>query len=91
VRLLQDHGLADERVPLSGSAGGSFCGDVTTPLIGVDRTIECKSRKDAFRELYGWLQNRDILVLKSDRQNALVVLRLGLAVEIAAAAERRKP
>jgi len=48
VRLLQDHGLGAERIPLSGSAGGSFSGDVTTPLIGRDLTIECKSRANGF-------------------------------------------
>jgi Holliday junction resolvase len=33
VRLLQDHGLGAERIPMSRSAGGSFSGDVTTLLI----------------------------------------------------------
>jgi Holliday junction resolvase len=33
VHLLQDHGLGAERIPMSGSAGGSFSGDVTTLLI----------------------------------------------------------
>jgi Holliday junction resolvase len=91
VRLLQDHGLGAEHIPLSGSAGGSFCGDVTTPLIGRDLTIECKSRANGFLKLYAWLENREILVLKADRRDALVVLPLHLAAEIAIAAERRKP
>jgi Holliday junction resolvase len=26
VKLLQSHGLGAERIPMSGSAGGSFCG-----------------------------------------------------------------
>jgi Holliday junction resolvase len=90
VRLLQDHGLASERVPLSGAVGGRYSGDLTCPLLGVDRTVECKSRKDGFRELYSWLQARDLLVVKSDRRDALVVLPLKLAVEIAMAAERGK-
>jgi Holliday junction resolvase len=91
VRLLQDHGLGAERVPLSGSAGGSFSGDVTTPLIGRDLTIECKSRANGFLKLYTWLEGRDALIIKADRRDALVVLPLRLAVEIASAAERRKP
>jgi Holliday junction resolvase len=91
VHLLQDHGLAAERVPLSGSAGGSFSGDVTTPLIGRDLTIECKSRAKGFLKLYAWLEGRDVLIIKADRRDALVVLPLRLAVEIASAAERRKP
>jgi Holliday junction resolvase len=90
VRLLQDHGLAGERVPLSGSAGGSYLGDLSVPVLGVDRTVECKSRKDGFRELYAWLQARDLLIIKADRRDALVVIPLKLATEIAVAAEGRK-
>jgi hypothetical protein len=90
VRLLQDHGLGAERVPLSGSAGGSFSGDVTTQLIGRDLTIECKSRANGFLTLYAWLEGRDVLIIKADRRDALVVLPLRLAAEIAAAAERPK-
>ena len=37
VRALQNKGFGAERVTLSGSAGGRFQGDVTVPLIGVDR------------------------------------------------------
>ena len=32
VRFLQDRGFAAERVPLSGSAGGRFAGDITIPF-----------------------------------------------------------
>ena len=32
VRLLQNKGLAAERVPLSGAAGGKYCGDVSVPV-----------------------------------------------------------
>ena len=42
VRFLQAHGFAAERVPLSGSAGGSYCGDITVPVIGRDLTVEVK-------------------------------------------------
>jgi Holliday junction resolvase len=90
VRLLQDHGFGAERVPLSGSAGGSYCGDISVPLLGRDLTVECKARKDGFRELYAWLDGRDALVVRAERRDALVVLPLRVAVEIAAAAERQK-
>jgi Archaeal holliday junction resolvase (hjc) len=59
VRLLQDHGLAAERVPLSGAAGGSYLGDLTVPVLGRDLVIEAKAHKDGFRELYSWLEDRD--------------------------------
>jgi hypothetical protein len=76
VRLLQDQGLGAERVPLSGSAGGSYQGDISIALLGVDRIGECKSRRTGFVSLYSWLEDRDALVIKADRRNALVVLPL---------------
>jgi Archaeal holliday junction resolvase (hjc) len=87
VRFLQERGFAAERIPCSGSAGGSFCGDVSMPLLGVDRRIEVKVRRNSFRNLYDWLIERDFLVVRADRREPLVVLPLRLAAEIAAAAE----
>jgi hypothetical protein len=87
---LQNGGLAAERIPLSGSAGGSFVGDLTVPLLGADRVVEVKCRADGWRELYRWLEGRDLLVVKADRREPLVVLPLNLAAEIAANAEARR-
>src|ERR1700740_2976001 len=90
VRLFQDAGFASERVPLSGSAGGSYSGDLTVPVIGRDLGVEAKARADGFRKLYAWLDGRDAWIVKADRRDALVVIPLRLAVEIAMAAEHRK-
>ncbi|MDQ0395192.1 hypothetical protein [Labrys monachus] len=90
VRQLQEAGFAAERVPLSGSAGGSYIGDITVPLLGVDRTVEAKARADGFRELYRWLEGRDMLVVKADRREPLVIVPLRLALAIGAAAENGK-
>ena len=49
VRYLQERGLAAERVPLSGSARGRFGGDLSVPLLGVDRRVEVKCRGGGFR------------------------------------------
>jgi hypothetical protein len=85
VRFLQEKGFAAERIPLSGAAGGSFVGDISIPVGGVDRVAEVKCRARGFRELYRWLEGRDFLVLRADRSEPLVVLPLKLAAEIAAA------
>jgi hypothetical protein len=90
ARLLQQYGLAAERVPLSCSARGRFGGDVSIPLLGVDRRAEVKCRADGFRELYKWLEGVDFLVVRADRRGPLVIARLKFAAEIAALAERAK-
>ena len=71
VRLLQDHAFGAERVPLSGSAGGSYTGDFTVPLLGRDLRVEAKARATGFATLYGWLEGRDALVVKADRKTAV--------------------
>jgi hypothetical protein len=72
VAFHRNLGLAAERIPLSGAAKGSFAGDLR---LG-PWTVECKRRADGFRELYSWLahDNADLLVLRADRQDLLVVL-----------------
>jgi hypothetical protein len=57
--------------------------DLELPL-GDDRMlrIERRARVDGFRQLYGWLNERDMLIVKAGRREPLVVLRLGLAARI---------
>jgi hypothetical protein len=90
VHALQEHGFAGERVPLSGAARGRFGGDVSVPLLGVDRRVEVKARANGFRRLYDWLGDHDFLIVKADRLEPLVVVPLKLAIEIAAVAEGRR-
>ena len=45
--------------------------------------IEVKCRAAGFGQLYGWLDGSDVLILKADYQEPLVVTRLSLAAEIA--------
>jgi Holliday junction resolvase len=90
VCLLRQHGFAAERVPLSGAARGRFGGDVSMPLLGIDRRVEVKCRGNGFRQLYDWLDGVDLLVLRADRCEPLVVVPLKFAVEIAAVAELGK-
>ena len=90
VAFLQDRGFAAERVPLSGAARGRFGGDISVPLLGIDRRVEVKARGNGFRRLYDWLGDHDFLIVKADRLEPLVVLRLKFASEIAALAEQTK-
>jgi hypothetical protein len=83
VHQLQAHGFDVARVPLSGTAGGRFSGDLSVPLLGRDLCVEVKARAAGFRELYSWLTDRDVLIVKADRRESLVVLRLSLAAQIA--------
>src|SRR5215471_15204615 len=90
VRLLQEHGLAGERVPLSGAARGRFGGDISVPALGRDLRGEAKCRGNGFNRLYDWLEGHDFLVIRADRKSLLVVARIELATEIVMAAERAK-
>ena len=51
--------------------------------MGRDLCVEVKARADVFRELYCGLNERDTLIVKADRQEPLVFLRMSLAAEIA--------
>jgi Holliday junction resolvase len=83
VNALQANGVAAVRVPFSGACGGRFAGDIVLPLMGRELCVEVKARADGFRELYSWIDQRDVLIVKADRQEPLVVVRLSLAAEIA--------
>ena len=83
VNALRASGIAAVRVPLSGAVGGRFAGDIVLPLMGRDLCVEVKARAEGFRKLYCWLVEREVLIVKADRQEPLVVLRLSLAAEIA--------
>ena len=62
VNALKVNGIAAVRVPLSGAVGGRFAGDIILPLMGRDLCVEVKARADGFRELYSWLNQRDMLI-----------------------------
>lgn len=64
--------LGGERVPLSGSAGGSHSGDV----VALGLKWEAKVRRDGFKQLYAWLEGRDALAVRADRKPWLIVMPL---------------
>jgi len=74
-RKLKEAGLEAKRVPLSGAVEG-FWGDVVFNVDGREMTGEVKRRKAGFSKLYQWLARKDILFLREDREDWLVVLRM---------------
>ncbi len=75
AHTIREAGYPAERVPLSGACDW-LPGDVTATLPGLGEVcLECKSRRD-FATLHKWLQHRDGLILKADRKEPLMVLRL---------------
>jgi hypothetical protein len=84
VHLLQDNSFAAEKISGLYKRGA----DISVPLLGVDRIVEVKIRADGFRELYRWLNERDLLIVRSDRHEPLVVLPMSLAIKVAKIAER---
>ncbi len=74
VKRLVEAGLTAKRVPLSGNVTG-YPGDVCVTLKGRELCLEVKARKD-FKTLYDWLEHRDGLILKADRKEPLIVMRL---------------
>ena len=86
VKFLRANGFAAEKISRSGYSGG----DISVSLLGRDLCCEVKIRAGGFRQLYDWLAGRDLLVVRADRAEPLVILPLKLAAEIAIAAEARK-
>jgi len=86
VKILQDRGFAAEKVSRMYQPGE----DISVPLLGFDKRVEVKARATGFTQLYGWLDNRDFLIIKQDRHEPLVVLRLRDAADIAKAVEGKR-
>ena len=67
-----DNGVFAERVPLSGSAGGSFSGDLR---IGELRgEVKARQAGQGFKTLERWLGDNDLLFLRRDRAEPIVVM-----------------
>ena len=86
VNKFQETGFAAEKVSRSGYDGHDLC----LPLLGIDRRVEVKSRAHGFAQLYDWLDNSDLLIIKRDRGTPLVVVPLDLAIEVARKAEKNR-
>jgi hypothetical protein len=84
VRLLQGQGIVAEKISGMYKPGA----DLRVPLLAVDRAVEVKCRAAGFRQLYDWLNGRDLLIVKANRRESLVVVRMSLAAKIAKGAAK---
>ena len=73
VTQLNDAQIPAERVPLSGAAGGSYTGDI---VINDNIRVEVKASKngEGFKTLEEWKGNNDMLILKRNHYDPMVVL-----------------
>lgn len=90
VNALKAAGIPAERVPLSGAAGGSYTGDL---VINGRYRVEVKARKDGkgFTQLEDWLGDNDLLILKRNHGDPLVVLPWELATALLLVAVAQGP
>jgi len=86
VNIFRAYGIDAKRVPLSGSAEG-FKGDIIANIQGQAWRIESKVRGNGFKRIYGWLDGNDALVVKADRQQALMVMPLRKFCELVGESE----
>ena len=87
VHLFQDHGIAAERIPLSGASPfGTMSGyDLNIPLFGADYRVECKHSGDGFKTLYKWLDHgkNHFLIVRADHSEPLAVIPVSELLEMA--------
>lgn len=70
-------GIPCERVPLSGSMGGKYAGDLCVPSVERREFIlECKARRNGsgFKMIEQWIEGKDILFMRRNHQEDLVVM-----------------
>ena len=84
--MLQLAGVAAVRTPMSGAVRSSRFGggyDLHVPLFGRELRGEVKHHAKSFQRLYRWLAPVDILIVRADHSEPLVVLPLKLMLDIA--------
>src|SRR5260370_4159747 len=84
VKLLQAAGLDAAKISAMYKPGP----DVSCPVLGHDRKLECKRRARAFGTLYGFLNGSYAAVIRDDRCQPMVVTPLAASARLALAVER---
>jgi hypothetical protein len=80
-----EHGIPCERVPLSGSMGGKYSGDLCIPSVEHPKYIcESKARKngEGFTTIEKWMENKDLLFIKRNRKDPMVVMSFEVYLEL---------
>ena len=89
VNVFQEAGLSAERIPLSGATW--LKGDITVAFLNADRRLEVKCRATGFKQIYDWLGDENYaLIVKADRAEPLIIMRLKEAARVAALIEQKK-
>ena len=74
-QILTHENMECIRVPLSG--GASIKSDLIFNKKGGEKwEAEVKARADGFKNIYKWVSDADVLILKADNKKALAVLDL---------------
>ena len=84
VKLLQAAGLDARKISGMYVPGP----DVSCPVLGRDRKLECKRRARAFGTLYGFLNGSYAAVIRDDRCEPMVIMRLEDWARLALGGER---
>ena len=80
VQLHKAAGIDAHRVPLSGAVGGSYSGDL---IVGEYRAeVKARGNGGGFVTLERWLGDNDLLFLKRDRAEPLVVMPWAVYVRL---------
>ena len=84
VAALQQLDIAAERMPSSGAVKTSrFDHDISCPVRGIDRRLECKRRRRAFTTIDNMLDDNFAVIVRYDRSRLLVVMTLSSLAELA--------
>lgn len=78
VHLLQEHGINAKRVPLSGATDFQK-GDV---IINNTITAEVKRRRNGFKQLYSWLEDRNLVFMRADRKDWIVAMDIEFFLQL---------
>jgi len=84
VNILRENNIDAARVPLSGSAGGNFAGDVDIRISGKKIRAEVKSRKNGsgFTTINKWLGDNDLLFCIANNQEPMAIMPMTTLIKL---------